>query len=199
MIYWALLSARTLLSPLHAIIDFILITALRGKYCYNFHFIGSGIDTSGTAQCNIIGAWSLSCYQVLGSSGFYSPIRPPLAIHVTYSWPWLCLRPAGHARRSCHLPEVWSTLASSSFWISPCASVYLSASAAHLDWWAALGQEKQGLDSQPGMWRAQLLNKGSASSLVPGLSPQALFWRGTHGLAAGMPSPTAPPAGARVT
>lgn len=126
---------------------------------------------------------------------------PPLAIHVTYRWPWLCLRPAGHARQSCHLPEVWSILASSSFWISPCASAYLSASAAHLEWWVALGQEKQGLDSQPGIWRTQeeLLNKGFSILPVPGLSPQALFCRGTHGLAAKMPSPTAPPAGTRVT
>lgn len=136
--------------------------------------IGSGIDTSGTAQGNIIGPWSLSCYQMLGSSGLYPPICPPLAIHVTYSWPWLCLRPAGHARQSCHLPEVWRILASSSFWISPCASAYLSASAAHLDWWVALGQEKQGLDSQPGMWRTQeeLLNRGSASSPSLGCLPK---------------------------
>lgn len=43
------------------------------------------------------------------------------------------------------------------------------------------------------------MDPGSSLLPVPGLSPQALFFRGTHGLAAGMPSPSAPPAGARVT
>ena len=59
MIYWALLCARTLRRSLHAITNLILITHLRGKYCYNFHFTGSGTDTKGTAQGHVIGHWSL--------------------------------------------------------------------------------------------------------------------------------------------
>lgn len=109
----------------------ILIASLRGRYCYNFRFIGSDVDTSGTAEGHIIACWSLpfpGCWLLrVPATHVPTPSYP-----ITHSWAWLCLPPAGHARLSCHLPEVWSILASSSFWTSPSASVCLSAWAARL-------------------------------------------------------------------
>lgn len=160
------------------------------KYYYNFYFTGSDTYTSGTLQGHNAGPWSLPCSQAAGFLRVLPTHVPTPPNHVTHSLAWHCLLPAGHARLSCCHPEVWSILASSSFWTSPCASWCLSASAAGLDWWAALGQEKQRQGSWRGGSKAQeeLLN-------TPGLSPQALLsYKGTHGFAAGTPSPTAPPA-----
>lgn len=106
MSYWALLYARTLLSPLHAATNLILITAFRGKYCYNFHFTGSDIDTSGMAQGHIVGPWSLPCSQAAGLLRVLS-IHVPTRSYPHHSQLGLALPPACRACQTV-MPSSWS-------------------------------------------------------------------------------------------